>query len=222
MPSRAPVSHKRLLASSTPWFSPACLCLDIGASVVVLAGYGEFFIRGVVAYDVAAAMKYGKATLQEVSSESFLVPSMHAFVTCSRAVMVCQAAAGVVDRFSDMGDSNFTGTPCLFESSLGVTIQHFDASLLQGGLIAVDARGNVAMPFNSVGMCRGWVSQEGKVRTETCLPRNARVETVPRVRFQVHVAIWDEDDGTGMVARRVPGAAGSAAGSKQAGEAKKS
>ena len=30
-----------------------------------------------------------------------------------------------------------------------------------GGLIAVDGRGNVAMPFNAEGMYRGWMAEDG-------------------------------------------------------------
>jgi len=44
-----------------------------------------------------------------------------------------------------------------------------------GGAIALDAQGNVAMPFNTDGMFRGWIGEDGKP----------------------HVAIYgDEDDGT--------------------------
>jgi beta-aspartyl-peptidase (threonine type) len=32
-----------------------------------------------------------------------------------------------------------------------------------GGLIAVDAHGNMAMPFNTEGMYRGWITADGKV-----------------------------------------------------------
>lgn len=31
-----------------------------------------------------------------------------------------------------------------------------------GGVIAVDADGNIAMPFNTDGMCRGWVDRDGQ------------------------------------------------------------
>lgn len=40
--------------------------------------------------------------------------------------------------------------------------------------MAVDAHGNIAMPFNSLGMYRGFVREDGNIR----------------------VAIWDEDDGS--------------------------
>ena len=32
-----------------------------------------------------------------------------------------------------------------------------------GGVIAMDADGNIAMPFNTEGMYRGWVDKEGKI-----------------------------------------------------------
>ena len=32
-----------------------------------------------------------------------------------------------------------------------------------GGAIALDAKGNIAMPFNTDGMYRGWVDKSGKV-----------------------------------------------------------
>ena len=34
----------------------------------------------------------------------------------------------------------------------------------EGGLIAVDPLGNVALPFNSEGMYRGWITDEGALR----------------------------------------------------------
>ncbi|MEZ4885888.1 MAG: isoaspartyl peptidase/L-asparaginase [Chitinophagales bacterium] len=74
-------------------------------------GHGEFFIRNVVAYDIAALMEYGGKTLQE-------------------------AADYVVNQ----------------------KLKEQDA---RGGVIALDAKGNYAMPFNTEGMYRG-VIQEGK------------------------------------------------------------
>jgi beta-aspartyl-peptidase (threonine type) len=35
----------------------------------------------------------------------------------------------------------------------------------EGGVIALDARGNFAMPFNSEGMYRGYVTQDGSIKT---------------------------------------------------------
>lgn len=52
--------------------------------VCVCAGYGEFFIRACVAYDVAAVMKYAKCSLQE-------------------------AAKQVVARFAELHDKDFEG-----------------------------------------------------------------------------------------------------------------
>ncbi|MCG9972129.1 isoaspartyl peptidase/L-asparaginase family protein [Christiangramia crocea] len=75
-------------------------------------GSGEFFIRGVVAYDVSCLMEYKKLSLREAAEE---------------------------------------------------VIQH---RLLKingdGGLIAVDNKGNIAMPFNTEGMYRGMRSSNGK------------------------------------------------------------
>ena len=78
---------------------------------VSCTGSGEFFIRGVVAYEVSALMEFKGLSLQEASEE-----------VVHRRVL----AIG--------GD---------------------------GGLIAVDKDGNVAMPFNTEGMYRAqWVSGE--------------------------------------------------------------
>ncbi|MFK7908015.1 MAG: isoaspartyl peptidase/L-asparaginase family protein, partial [Chitinophagales bacterium] len=74
-------------------------------------GHGEFFIRNVVAYDIAALMEYGGKSLQE-------------------------AADYVVN-------------------------QKLKEQEARGGVIALDAKGSYAMPFNTEGMYRG-VMQEGK------------------------------------------------------------
>ena len=79
---------------------------------VSCTGWGEYFIRYAVAYDVHARMAYGGATLQE-------------------------AADAVIHR-------------TLVEK--GGT----------GGLIALDAKGNVAMPFNTPGMYRGYLKAGGE------------------------------------------------------------
>jgi beta-aspartyl-peptidase (threonine type) len=67
-------------------------------------GSGEFFIRGVVAYDVACLMEHKALTLAEASDEV------------------------IYKRILEIGGD--------------------------GGLIAVDAKGNIAMPFNTEGMYR--------------------------------------------------------------------
>lgn len=77
-------------------------------------GSGEFFIRGVVAYDVACLMEHKNMSLREASEEV------------------------IHKRILDIGGD--------------------------GGLIAVDAKGNIAMPFNTEGMYRASRSSEG---TET-------------------------------------------------------
>ena len=76
-------------------------------------GWGEFFIRNVVAYDVAALMEYKKLSVEEATRE---------------VIMKKVPALG--------GD---------------------------GGLIALDKDGNVAMPFNTAGMYRGTVTKDGKI-----------------------------------------------------------
>lgn len=75
-------------------------------------GHGEFFMRGVVAYDIAAKMEY-------------------------QGLALTNAATDVVMRkLKDAGG--------------------------RGGVIALDAKGNVAMPFNSEGMYRGVIRADGK------------------------------------------------------------
>ena len=75
-------------------------------------GHGEFFIRAVVAYDIAALMEY-------------------------KGLSVAAAAEEVVMKKL---------------AALGGT----------GGVIALDRQGNFAMPFNTEGMYRGFVREDGK------------------------------------------------------------
>ena len=77
---------------------------------VSCTGSGEYFIRGVVAYDVACLMEMSDLTLKEATEK----------VIYERLLKI-------------KGD---------------------------GGLIAVDALGNVSMPFNTEGMYRG-IRHEG-------------------------------------------------------------
>ncbi len=79
---------------------------------VSCTGSGEFFIKGVVAYDVSCLMEYKGMSLIEAASE----------VINKRIVAIG-------------GD---------------------------GGLIAIDASGNIAMPFNTEGMYRAFKTSEGK------------------------------------------------------------
>jgi len=79
---------------------------------VSCTGSGEFFIRGVVAYDVSAIMEF-------------------------KGLSLADAAAEVIHkRILEIGGD--------------------------GGLIAVDANGNVTMPFNTEGMYRAKISSEGQ------------------------------------------------------------
>ena len=74
-------------------------------------GSGEFFIRGVVAYDVACLMEHKNLSLEEASNEV------------------------INKRILEIGGD--------------------------GGLIAVDAKGNIAMPFNTEGMYRAFKTSKG-------------------------------------------------------------
>ncbi|MCW8982089.1 MAG: isoaspartyl peptidase/L-asparaginase [Altibacter sp.] len=79
---------------------------------VSCTGSGEFFIRGVVAYDVSCLMEYKGYSLEKAASEV------------------------IRNRLGELGGD--------------------------GGLIAVDAKGNIAMPFNTEGMYRGCKTSEGR------------------------------------------------------------
>lgn len=79
---------------------------------VSCTGWGEFFIRGIAAYDVAAQMQYGQLPLAE-------------------------AASNVIEKIGKMGGD--------------------------GGMIALDADGNIAMPFNTAGMYRGAITESGQI-----------------------------------------------------------
>lgn len=75
-------------------------------------GWGEFYIRNVVAHDISAMMEY-------------------------KGLSVADAAQAVLNKVDKMGGD--------------------------GGLIALDAKGHVAMPFNTEGMYRGTVTEDGKI-----------------------------------------------------------
>lgn len=84
-----------------------------GVCAVSGTGHGESFIRSVVAYDVAALMKYAKKDLATAARE--------------------------------------------------VIHQTLPAHSGKGGLIAVDAAGNIATPFNTPGMFHGWIKADGTI-----------------------------------------------------------
>ena len=75
-------------------------------------GWGEFYIRNVVAHDISAMMEY-------------------------KNMSVADASRAALDKVGKMGGD--------------------------GGLIAMDAKGNVSMPFNTEGMYRGTVTENGKI-----------------------------------------------------------
>jgi L-asparaginase / beta-aspartyl-peptidase len=87
---------------------------DNNTCAVSATGHGEFFIRNVVAYDIAAIMKYKGFSLAEAANEVIMV------------------------KLKKLG-----GT---------------------GGIIAVDKNGNIAMPFNTNGMFRGYVKAGGEMK----------------------------------------------------------
>lgn len=88
---------------------------------VSCTGSGEFFIRGVVAYDVACLMEYKGLSIEEAASEV------------------------INKRVLEIGGD--------------------------GGLIAVDAKGNIAMPFNTEGMYRAFKTsdQNGQAKKEVSI-----------------------------------------------------
>lgn len=79
---------------------------------VSATGHGEFFIRNVVAYDIAALMKYKGLSVEEAANEV------------------------VLNKLVQKGGS--------------------------GGIIALDRQGNIAMPFNTSGMYRGYIREKDK------------------------------------------------------------
>ncbi|MDT0644094.1 isoaspartyl peptidase/L-asparaginase [Zunongwangia sp. F363] len=76
-------------------------------------GWGEFFIRGVVAYDISALMEYNGLSLQEAASKV------------------------IQEKNPELGGN--------------------------GGIIAIDHDGNVAMEFNTAGMYRAKMNKNGEL-----------------------------------------------------------
>ncbi|WP_310993371.1 isoaspartyl peptidase/L-asparaginase family protein [Aequorivita marina] len=76
-------------------------------------GWGEFFIRSVVAYDISALMEYKGLSLQEAAREV------------------------IQKKVPDLGGD--------------------------GGIVAIDKDGNVAMEFNTAGMYRATMNSEGEL-----------------------------------------------------------
>ena len=88
---------------------------DNETCAVSCTGHGEFFMKTLAAYDVAALIKYKNSSLSEAAHE-------------------------VIEKLREIGG--------------------------EGGLIAVDALGNVSLPFNSDGMYRAFVTADGEMTVE--------------------------------------------------------
>jgi len=83
-----------------------------GVCAVSGTGQGEYFIRNVMAYDIAARMIYAGEKLQTASEHL------------------------VMGEFRDLG--------------------------VGAGVIAIDANGQVSAPYNTLGMFRAWVTEDGR------------------------------------------------------------
>ncbi len=83
---------------------------------VSCTGFGEFFLRGVAAYDVSCLMEYAGMTLEKATHHL------------------------IHRKMIGLGG--------------------------EGGLIAIDAKGNVSMPFNSEGMYRGSVGRNHELQID--------------------------------------------------------
>lgn len=84
---------------------------DNNSCAVSCTGWGEYFIRLVVAKSVGDLMEYKKVSLKEATDEL------------------------IMKKVPQLGGD--------------------------GGLIAVDKKGNIAMPFNTAGMYRGYIKSDG-------------------------------------------------------------
>lgn len=81
-------------------------------AAISCTGWGEFYIRTVVAHDISALMEY-------------------------KGLSIAEASKTVLDKMAKLGGN--------------------------GGLIALDKKGNMTMPFNTEGMYRGSVTADGKI-----------------------------------------------------------
>lgn len=84
-------------------------------------GWGEFFIRNAVAYDICARVEHGGVSLPA-------------------------AADAVIMQKLEQQEKN------------------------TGGVIAMDRDGRIATPFNTAGMYRGWIDQDGRVTVHIFRP----------------------------------------------------
>ncbi|WKN33206.1 isoaspartyl peptidase/L-asparaginase [Porifericola rhodea] len=86
---------------------------DNNSCAVSATGHGEYFIRSVVAYDIAALMKYKGLSLNDAASQV------------------------IKEKLVEMGGG--------------------------GGVISIDAKGNIALPFNTAGMYRASIDTQGQM-----------------------------------------------------------
>jgi beta-aspartyl-peptidase (threonine type) len=84
---------------------------DNATAAISCTGTGEFFMRGLIAYDITARMKYLKLPLADATEQTIKTA--------------------------------------------------LDAKQGQGGLIALDAKGNIKFGFNTEGMYRGYIKSDG-------------------------------------------------------------
>lgn len=88
---------------------------DNETCAVSATGHGEYFMRAVVAHDIAANMRYANTSLQEAANDV-----------------------------------------------INVKLKNFGGS---GGVIAMDADGNIALVHNTPGMYRGYINTKGDLKT---------------------------------------------------------
>lgn len=98
----------------SPIIGAGTYCDDRTAGISC-TGWGEFFIRAVVAKSVSDLMEYKGSSIAEASK-------------------------AMIDKVGDLGGD--------------------------GGLIALDKEGQMAMPFNTEGMYRGAITEDGKIEIE--------------------------------------------------------
>ena len=84
-------------------------------AAISCTGWGEFYIRSVVAHDISALMEY-------------------------KGLGVAEASKIALDKMAKLGGN--------------------------GGLIALDKNGKIAMPFNTAGMYRGTITTDGKIEVQ--------------------------------------------------------
>lgn len=84
-------------------------------AAISCTGWGEFYIRSVVAHDISALMEY-------------------------KGLGVAEASQIALDKMAKLGGD--------------------------GGLIALDKNGKIAMPFNTAGMYRGTITSDGKIEVQ--------------------------------------------------------